>query len=138
MRLRGGRVRGSGGVAFQVAAISCARPGPPGRGWSVGPHGPVHRHRLHRHQRRHLEVRNSAARPNHPTAKDVREIVAAGYPRPTSAHSHYLGTAANPAPWPTPSEPRRPRGGRRMLGTETPLTGSERATAPTRTAAHPL
>jgi hypothetical protein len=77
-------------------------------------------------------------RPNHLTVKDIRELVAAEYLRPTPAQPDYLDAATNPVPWPIRSGPRQPRGGRPMLGAEKRLTGSKRAAALTRTAAPPL
>ncbi|WP_203859761.1 hypothetical protein [Plantactinospora mayteni] len=84
------------------------------------------------------KFRNAAARPTHLTVKDVRELVAAEYLRPIPAQSDYLATATNPVPWPTRTRPRQPRGGRPMLDAEKSLTGSKRAAALTRTAAHPF
>jgi hypothetical protein len=78
------------------------------------------------------KFRNAAARSNHLTVKDVRELIAAEYLRPIPARSDYLATAVSPVPWPVRAEPRQPRGGRPMLGAEKRLTGSKRA------AAHPL
>jgi hypothetical protein len=70
------------------------------------------------------KFRNAAARPNHLTVKDVRELVAAEYLRPIPAQSDYLDTATNPVPWPTRSEPRQSGGGRPMLGAAKRLSGS--------------
>ena len=44
------------------------------------------------------KFRNAAARPNHLTVKDVRELVATEYLRPIPAQSDYLDTAASPVP----------------------------------------
>jgi len=73
----------------------------------------------------------AAARPNHLTVKDVRELVATEYLRPIPAQSDYLDTATKPAPWPTRPETRQPRGGRPILGAE------KRAATLTRTSAKP-
>ncbi len=84
------------------------------------------------------KFRNAAARPNHLTVKDVRELVVAEYLRPIPAQSDYLDAATNPVPWPVRAAPRQPRGGRPMFAAEKRLTGSKRAAALTRTAARPL
>jgi hypothetical protein len=82
------------------------------------------------------KFRNTATR--HMTVKDAHELVATEYLRPIPAQSEYLDTAARPVPWPVRAAPREPRAGRPMLGAKRRPTGSKKAAAVTRTAAHPL